>query len=68
MYGIELTEEDYEELALVCFETIGNKRTRVYKYIGNIDCNNTLSLPCNCYEDDSKIPALLQYIASKKIK
>jgi hypothetical protein len=23
---------------------------------------------CNCYEDDSKIPALLQYIASKKIK
>ena len=52
MYGIELTEEDYEELALVCFETIGNKRTRVYKYIGNIDCNNTLPLPCNCYEDD----------------
>ena len=32
--------------------TIGNKRTRVYKYIGNIDCNNTLPLPCNCYEDD----------------
>ena len=52
MYGIELTEEDYEELALICFETIGNKRTRVYKYVGNIDCNNTLPLPCNCYEDD----------------
>ena len=23
---------------------------------------------CNCFEDDSKIPILLEYIASKKIK
>lgn len=52
MYDIDLQEEDYEELALSCYEQIGNKRTRIYKYIGNIDCDNTLELPCNCYEDN----------------
>lgn len=51
MYGIEMEEEDYEEQAIVCYKLIGNRRTRVYKFIGVIDCDNKINLPCNCDED-----------------
>lgn len=49
LYGIDLKEEDYEEIALVAWGLIGNKRTRAYRYkICMNDCSdNTIELPCN---------------------
>jgi hypothetical protein len=32
MYGINLQEEDYEEIALVGWNLIGNKRSKLYRY------------------------------------
>lgn len=49
MYGINLSEEDYEEIALVAWELIGNKRSKLYRYTVCIEpCQESLELPCNC--------------------
>lgn len=53
LYGIDLKEEDFEEIALIGWELIGNKRTRIYKFstcISNCNSQNNYSvqLPCNC--------------------
>lgn len=50
LYGVDLKEEDYEEIALVAWGLIGNKRTRTYRYKACLDAcsDNTLELPCNC--------------------
>lgn len=49
MYGIDLKEEDFEEIALVAWGQIGNKRTRTYRYTACMNAcdNNTIELPCN---------------------
>lgn len=40
LYGITMPEEDYEEIALIGWNTIGNKRSKLYKYSTCInDCN-----------------------------
>lgn len=48
LYGVDLNEDDFEELALISWNAIGNKRCRLYRYSTNID-KKTLSvkLPCN---------------------
>lgn len=50
LYGIDLTEDVFEEIALVAWNLIGNKRTRTYRYKACMDaCNdNAIQLPCNC--------------------
>ena len=48
LYGIDLDESDYEELGLIAWNFIGNKRCRLYKYSTKLDCINlTVELPCN---------------------
>lgn len=49
MYGISLQEEDYEEIALVAWGLIGNKRSKLYRYTTCIEpCQESFELPCNC--------------------
>lgn len=49
MYGISLQEEDYEEIALVAWGLIGNKRSKLHRYIVCVEpCQESLELPCNC--------------------
>lgn len=50
LYGVDLKEEDYEEIGLVAWGLIGNKRTRTYRYstcMNACDSDNTIQLPCN---------------------
>ena len=43
-----MSEEDYEETALVGWNLIGNKRTKLYRYSTCItDCSESIQLPCN---------------------
>lgn len=52
LYGMDLKEEDYEEIGLVAWGLIGNKRTKTYRYS---TCMNScpgndgysVELPCN---------------------
>lgn len=49
LYGITMSEEDWEEIALVGWGLIGNKRTRLYRYTTCVDdCSQGVQLPCNC--------------------
>ena len=50
LYGIDLTEDMFEEIGLVAWGLIGNKRTRIYRYKACMDTcyDNTIQLPCNC--------------------
>lgn len=47
LYGIELEDEDLEELGLLGWNLIGNKNTRLYKYNACIGKDNSVKLPCN---------------------
>ena len=47
LYGIEMEEEELEELGLIAWEHIGNKSTKLYKYTACPDSNNSIKLPCN---------------------
>lgn len=49
MYGLELLPEDFEEIGLVAWNMIGNKKQKLYRYCTDINCSsNTVKLPCNC--------------------
>lgn len=49
LYDISLPEEQFEEIALVAWDLIGNKRTRLYRYSICVDsCSDGIELPCNC--------------------
>lgn len=50
IYGIEMEDEDVEELGLLAWNLIGNKNTRLYRYSCDLDCNNSITLPCNALE------------------
>lgn len=51
LYGLTMSEEDYEETALVGWDLIGNKRTRLYRYSVCVeDCSKGVELPCNVNE------------------
>lgn len=48
LYGIELDEEDVEELGLIAWNLIGNKNTRLYKCRLKINPSDlSVTLPCN---------------------
>ena len=46
LYGVTLSESAFENLALNAWELIGNKHTRLYRYIGCTE-DKALELPCN---------------------
>lgn len=49
LYGLELEPTDFEEIALVGWNLIGNKVVRLYRFGGRIDCKDlSIKLPCNC--------------------
>ena len=49
LYGLELEPTDFEELALVAWNLIGNKTVRLYRYYDKVDCADfSIKLPCNC--------------------
>lgn len=49
LYGINMQEDEFEEIALVGWNLIGNKRTKLYRYSACLDaCQKELELPCNC--------------------
>ena len=48
MYGIDMSEDDFEEISLVGWSLIGNKRTRLYRYSTCVsNCDEGVQLPCN---------------------
>ena len=50
LYGITMSEDEFEEVAIVAFDLIGNKRTRLYRYETCIDSKTkSVELPCNVY-------------------
>ena len=64
LYGIEMEDEDLEEIGLIAWEYIGNKNTRLYSYRACPDSENSIKLPCNVsaiesvttsYEDWSRV-------------
>ena len=48
MYNIEGDTEDLEEIGLVAYHMIGNKRTRLYRAQLQIGEDGRALLPCNC--------------------
>lgn len=46
LYGIEVAPGEFEDIALAGWELIGNRHTRLYKYIGDV-VDGELKLPCN---------------------
>ena len=46
LYGITLSETEFEDIALNGWSLIGNKHTRLYRYIGDV-IDGKLDLPCN---------------------
>lgn len=49
LYGINIPEENYEEIALVGWGLIGNKRSKLYRYSTYLQPHqDSIELPCNC--------------------
>lgn len=48
LYLIEGDTEDLEEIGLVAFHMIGNKRTRLYRATLEVGEDGSAALPCNC--------------------
>ena len=46
LYGVTVSENEFEDIALDGWERIGNKHTRLYRYIGDV-VDGKLALPCN---------------------
>ena len=65
LYGLEMQDEDLEELGLIAWELIGNKNIVLYKYSTCINPEDySVQLPCNfdsleavtaCYEDWNRV-------------
>lgn len=54
LYGLELEDEDIEEIGLIAWNLIGNKTTRLYSYSTKIDSeDNSIKLPCNASSIES---------------
>jgi hypothetical protein len=48
LFGIEMDPVDFEEVGLIAWNLIGNRRTRIYQTILNVDCEDgSVELPCN---------------------
>lgn len=49
LYGITIQEDQFEEIALVAWNLIGNKRYKLYRYSTCAqECTTEVQLPCNC--------------------
>lgn len=48
LYGVDLLPDDFEEMALVAFKLIGNKRTQILSTCAEVSCNGIVQLPCDC--------------------
>lgn len=49
LYGITMQEDQFEEVAGIGWNLIGNKRVRLYRYkTSTNDCSEGVELPCNC--------------------
>lgn len=53
IYGIDVEEEDLEEIGLRAWDLIGNKNTRLYSYQACVDSDNSITLPCNAVSVES---------------
>ena len=52
LYGIEIEDQDMEELGLIAWGLIGNKNTKLYRVRLCIDPkDNSITLPCNAIEE-----------------
>lgn len=48
LYGVEIEDDTFEEIALICHKLIGNKNTKLYHYVAHIDPETlSVELPCN---------------------
>lgn len=48
LYDVDINEDTFEELGLIAWNFIGNKRCRLYRYSTRIDCATlSIQLPCN---------------------
>ena len=48
LYDIEGDNDDLEEIGLVAYNFIGNKNTRLYRALLDINCQDgSVELPCN---------------------
>jgi len=46
LYDVKATESDFEDIALNGWMRLGNKHTRLYRYVGDV-IDGKLELPCN---------------------
>ena len=54
LYGLEIEDEDLEEIGLIAWNLIGNKTTRLYSYSTTINPeDNSIKLPCNASSIES---------------
>ena len=48
LYDIDIPEDVFEEISIIAWQYIGNKRTRIYRYATCMDnCQKSIELPCN---------------------
>lgn len=48
MFGLTIPEDQFEEIAIVGWNFIGNKRMKIYRYQTDVDsCEQGVELPCN---------------------
>ena len=66
MYDIELDADDFEDLALNAWELIGNKHTRLYRYVGSV-VNGEMKLPCNVDQIESVHIPIVDFQATSNI-
>ena len=52
LYGVDPNPEDFEDLAMTAWELLGNRHTRLYRYVGDTE-NKELLLPCNVDQIES---------------
>lgn len=48
LFNISILPEDFEEVGLVAYRLIGNKNTTIHSKCLVPDCNNIVTLPCDC--------------------
>ena len=58
LYGISLSDDEFEEIALYGWDQINNKRYQIYVYDATVDSNGIAYLPCNI-EGENQIEAVL---------
>lgn len=49
LYGVTMQEDTFEEVGLIAWNQIGNKRCKLYHYSVCLEpCQTEIELPCNC--------------------